>query len=752
MKKRFASKQFFKGKSAWIKIVASYFAIMIFSLVVISAVSVYSYRQIKKEIIDSNTMKLGLVKGQFDSTFSQMEQLWRRMCGNKELLALKDVQKQTGGYYIAVSDFIYGTTFDDRVHENENSFEYYFYIENGDMIITRSNSIDSYSFFECDVKDMNIDYNEWRTRFFEQTGKRIVRLTGNDGGDVVYFIYPIPFSRVNKPDIVLVTYINEKELFSNGKSLFGSNEESVCIFDQNGEPVITKGDWSEYTVLPDISGSDIKVVSENGYTSLFTQSGIGGYAYAVKVKNSEFMAKLKPVITFIIIAFLFYLIIGGMLVVFASKRSYMPIKELLSLVFGSDNEQDAGLNEFDIIKSRIMKNIEEYSKVKNEFLAHRIMSRSIAVSELMFDRLHEEKLMSMYPDLYRRLSESFTVLVVKGNGFEDVEYRPATVTEKNLIADLLQKQLGDRHIAFTEDVNDNIIFVVAANGDYRKDIEIAAVAAQEYLSREFGIDIYLALGRVQSEPRKLRDSYFEAIFALSTAHNAGKPVCYESLDSTRLKITYQFSPEYEKEIFDSICCGDTERANMYIRQLYKLNTFAGDASFVHIRILSYGLLAILLKALNLMENVPQEIAELIYKTAGSIGESKAEDARDSIIGIAQMVCGYNEKAGDGKIAERAVKIIESEYGDPGLCCGVIAERLQVNAKHLSRLVKAGYNRGIPEIIAERRISEAKKMLMFGMNVEKVAECTGFSNTRNFRRVFIKYVGMTPKEYKTGIEE
>lgn len=749
MKRKLSTKPLFEGKSAWIKIVASYFVIMIFSLVVMAAVSVYSYRQIRKEIIASNTMKLELVKGKFDSTFSQMEQMWQRMLASRELLSLREITPRTGEYYLTVRNFLTGTVFDDRFFSG--SIDYYIYIANGDMVLTRNNAIDSSGYFEYSKERFGIGYNEWRTGFFGQAGKQTRTLTNEDGSKTVYFIYPIPFSRVNTPDIVFVTSMNEEDIFTSSTSFFDHKGETVSIINQSGEIVISKGEWDGRADIPPLDAGGIKITSEKGYTNIFARSDIGSYTYAVKVQNSEFMSKLKPVITFIAIAILFYLIIGGILVAFAARRSYMPIKELLGLVFSGDGDTK-DRNEFDIIKSEIMKNIEEYNRVKNEFASHKLMSRSIAVSELLFDRLHEDKLMRLYPDLYARLTEEFVVTAVRGTVFADGEYRPAGVTEKNLIADMLQKQLGERYIALTEDVDDNLVFVIGAGEGFEEDIEKAAESARQYLSQQFGIDICAACGSRQDSPRKLRDSYFEAVFALGTARRAGGVSFYDRLDFERLKITYPFSEEYEKTISDSICCGDFEKAGLYIKQLYELNVCAGEADFRMIQILSYDLLAMILKLLHQMENVPQNIAEQIYMAAADIGENKTEEIRDRIIGIAGMICSSAEKASDRKIAERAVKIIESEYSNVNLSCSDLAERLQVNPQYLSRLVKSSYSKGIPELISERRISEAKQMLKFGMKVERVAECTGFSNTRNFRRVFIKYVGMTPKEYKSGITE
>lgn len=751
MKNRVFKQHLFDNKSAWVKIVVSYFIIMMFSLLVISAVSAYSYHQIKTEIIYSNTMKLEMVKDNFDKVFSEMERMWQRMLNNKCLRELRSLKPRSSDYYLKINEFLSEPTINEGLYTHK--FDYYFYLSNGDMIVTENSAIDRLSYYETAIAGKGIGFDEWSGKFFEGRGKRVEIIPdGETGKDIICFIYPIPFSRVNKAEIVLIIYLHEDELFEAHKPIFSEDKEAMSIVSKDGV-IMFKGDIKAGDPPADLKADEMRIVSANRRTSFFARSSIGGYTYIIEVSNGEFMAKLKPVLSFIFILTFIYLLVGGILIVFAAKRNYMPIKELFGLVT-QNGKARAGNNEFDIIKSEIMRNVEEYNRVKNEFQSHKQTSQAIGFAEMIIGRIHDDKLSQMYPDLYNELEHGvFTILAVTGEVYKNNEYRPAERVEKNLITDMLQQRLAERYIAFTSDIDDNMIFAVKAYGDYKSEINSAVFSAQQYLSKTFDIDIKAAAGAARAaSANKLREIYLEAVFALGTAQGAECVCYYDELDAVKLNITYQFSGEYEEAISRCIRSGNLEKAQMCIKQLFEMNTLGGEANIKIIQILAYDLLAMILKMLHSMANVTPDISEDIYKTCMLINEYNIDAIKEAIFEIVSKVCRISDSEPEGKTVEKIMHIIEKEYNNPDLSNATIAEQLSINPQYLSRLVKNNTGRGLPELISERRVAEAKKMLKFGMKVENVSQSTGFSNIRNFRRVFVKYTGITPQEYKQGVAE
>lgn len=73
-----------------------------------------------------------------------------------------------------------------------------------------------------------------------------------------------------------------------------------------------------------------------------------------------------------------------------------------------------------------------------------------------------------------------------------------------------------------------------------------------------------------------------------------------------------------------------------------------------------------------------------------------------------------------------------------------AARLNITEKHLNRIVRDSLNKTTTQLIAERIILEARRMLMHsGFNVNQIAAELGFADTSYFIRFFKKNSGETP---------
>jgi len=86
--------------------------------------------------------------------------------------------------------------------------------------------------------------------------------------------------------------------------------------------------------------------------------------------------------------------------------------------------------------------------------------------------------------------------------------------------------------------------------------------------------------------------------------------------------------------------------------------------------------------------------------------------------------------------------------------GEYASELSITEKHLNRIVRACLNKTTTEMIAERIILEAKRMLVQAKyNVEEIGTELGYADKSYFSRFFKKNAGYTPKgflsRYKRG---
>jgi len=79
--------------------------------------------------------------------------------------------------------------------------------------------------------------------------------------------------------------------------------------------------------------------------------------------------------------------------------------------------------------------------------------------------------------------------------------------------------------------------------------------------------------------------------------------------------------------------------------------------------------------------------------------------------------------------------------------GAYARLMYVSEKHLNRMVKVTLNRTTSDLIAERIILEAKRMLVFSKRtIREIIDDLGYTDSAYFFRFFKKRTGITPAAF------
>ncbi|KAB8127933.1 AraC family transcriptional regulator [Gracilibacillus oryzae] len=112
--------------------------------------------------------------------------------------------------------------------------------------------------------------------------------------------------------------------------------------------------------------------------------------------------------------------------------------------------------------------------------------------------------------------------------------------------------------------------------------------------------------------------------------------------------------------------------------------------------------------------------------------------------------GYNHPAAESSellLQERILKEINNIW-DTNWQLEDLADRLHFNKYYLCHFFKKEFDMTIHQYILQRRIYEAKKMLIdTDISINDLAVQVGFSTASNFIRCFKKYVHMTPKQFR-----
>jgi two-component system response regulator YesN len=96
--------------------------------------------------------------------------------------------------------------------------------------------------------------------------------------------------------------------------------------------------------------------------------------------------------------------------------------------------------------------------------------------------------------------------------------------------------------------------------------------------------------------------------------------------------------------------------------------------------------------------------------------------------------------------DRAVMYIKTSY-QKEISLGSIAKEINVSPYYLSKLFRKYTGKTCTELIAEERIEAAKQLLIQNYSSKETCFQVGFNSQNYFVKIFKKYVGVTPGEYR-----
>lgn len=104
------------------------------------------------------------------------------------------------------------------------------------------------------------------------------------------------------------------------------------------------------------------------------------------------------------------------------------------------------------------------------------------------------------------------------------------------------------------------------------------------------------------------------------------------------------------------------------------------------------------------------------------------------------------------IIHAVIEYINNNY-DKQIGLNDVAEHINRNSSYISRLLKKELSMGFSQLLTERRLSVAKKLLITTtLKISDISEKVGFTSTKYFNQVFINNLKITPTDYRTIMKQ
>lgn len=140
-----------------------------------------------------------------------------------------------------------------------------------------------------------------------------------------------------------------------------------------------------------------------------------------------------------------------------------------------------------------------------------------------------------------------------------------------------------------------------------------------------------------------------------------------------------------------------------------------------------------------------------FSAVKRVNSENATTLTESVLLYSLSFIGKNRQSTDLKETERfetALEYLEGNYTDPSLSIKKIAGLFFYNEKYFSALFRKRTGKKFTDYLNRLRVDHSLRLLRAGEgNIAVLAESSGFNDPFYFSKVFKRFIGQTPTEYK-----
>ncbi len=565
---------------------------------------------------------------------------------------------------------------------------------------------------------------------------------------------------IHTPLSVLIVRLDKNYLFS---PILENPSRSFAIFGASDQDVLMAsgaGALEPLGAALSSSRDDLTLGSWTGDIYLL-RSPYCGWTYALEYDTGFASLDLGQTLRSILPVFIFFMVVCLIFSFMISGKISKPIQNIVASMSNRDDESSARLesakNEVEFLQNEYHYSIQKESDMKN-VLQH----ISSEVLDRLFSELIDEK--SDTPAEIRKILDNtrtgfsmdgkycmILAAPADGQSMEDPRFREY-ILALNEIASSQTAGFDCGQYSFLKD--GRLLFVLGFQEDAASRMIFKCMnrvyKKMKLTTENWSVKIFL--GKSFSYPgiQNLHVAYEDALGNLKQHISDGAASAAEPEDSAdnyeqsirtigEVKLL-NFSRELEKGNFSS--------AETILDSLYEelpSGSSDEDKSFIYTQLFE------LLTVQETMKHIvtePETLHDDCYRTISSGSVLQDDSALREY--SAQILAGLDSvyQRRKNKYVTQAKEYIETHFSESGLSLTETADSLNINKSYLSTLFNEVLDMKFVDYLNSVRVGKAREMLQNSdLPINEISERTGFNSVQNFIRVFKKYVGVTPGQYR-----
>ena len=640
----------------------------------------------------------------------------------------------------------------------------YLYFSPADYVVSETAAYEADYFFDTFYGSSGLTEEEWKQLLLTRGHMTTVTLnqviSGSGDGPVpqIQFINThLHYGENGEPRVSICLTVSEKTLLNLlGGTLRGSE---YFIMDGNRQTLLI-----DREDLPDRFPGYEGLVSHPEKTWVLDGNMIT--AYPSKVTDwlfvslsslSEIQVGMNRIRWIFLILVLVFWLVGSFMAIQFSRRNYKPVTKLMDFVSGKRTEGEAvhfRREEYRYIEESFNRLREEKASIQDQLTLQKESLRLRFLTRLLTGKLretsHSLEEQCQYQDFFFE-EDAFVTVLMK---MEETVLNDSLLSQEKgaqWLSTQIQAVLSD----FTQgsgwvcDISNlTVLFINLQVPSDDPQLMLIALLGElkNRILMETGVTYTIGCSSYKTELSAVPLSYEEALDALDFRMVKGKGAVisyYDIMENDQRQKVFSVQ-NWEKRFINLFTLGSYDEAAQILSNALNQLELLKNLDVFRLRL--FGILNTFLDALG--ESFDESFISELNCEASLLACTTLNETRKEMDRIFFRIREYTLGQKEASLQERVKEILEENLFDPNLSVGYIADRMGLSISNFSWLYKEETGMGPLDCIHRTRLREAKALLSgTERTVKNIAEHCGYLSDIAFIRVFKKYEGITPGQFR-----
>lgn len=717
------------------KLVISFFMFYLLPLVVVTSIGFnVMTKQLKKHEEETYRKNFDIAVDQLDQLFRSMQEYNLNMQNRswlKSMIYMENIEDSTydrvdfQNFVDEIAGFTYQNDYIEQI--------FYYFGLSEQLLSTTDVGIVNYDWFtNMSFQNDFMLQDSWQERIKKLEKPEYEYVTVNNYGRIkkgILCSYPV---RAYKGEnICTICFFVLEEKLKNFLDKILPDEENWFYVEYDNHVLINKFPYSEKE-LNHLSDSSI---NKENMIKLSRESEYSGFTYYNLIPKSSLYTKVRQIQMIFLIVLIGFVAVGFFLSYYIAIRNYRPVQNLMALLNSEETSEEVRKNEFYWLQKSIREIMDKGKNLDIQIEEQKPILKNAFLTWILKDN---------------QKPEENQILKTAGSLELDIGYSTynlllCSLKAGNALNKEIHNKLNEYGMHFENFVYQND-YIVILNYEKEEDASLFYAGMSEMLEQRKE-RYFFGVGEPCKSIAKLSETYMQAKQArnfrminrkcgITFFHEVMKEKCYY----------YPIEKEYT--LRNCLLAGEYENSAIIFDELLEENVKDQQVSFERIQNLFSNVELTCLKTLERLEVkgiLDMELEK--FKDEGTL-----EEYTSTIHEMFYKICKYvNAHREDNSevMKETLCRFVEENLCDNNLSLNYVAEEFSLSSSYVSRLFKEKTGNNFLDYMNRRRIEKAKIMLLSekGVSIQQIGILVGYDSDATFRRIFKKYEGVTPSQFR-----